>query len=190
MWRTLTSIFRPHSLQRTALDYLIGMRRLSYSSYSHTARSIKSTSYVSPNGKIHSQSSVSNCWQQQVISELDQPRKTFPRASFHGVLIVAIMFTAVNFTYVGDWSVFLDKFFQAKKSTQAAIIPKQELFSPAIDVGTRFIQYTLGHAGLSANQLNTLWSTLKAISALGNLIVVTFTAARGNVIEAYPQTGS
>jgi hypothetical protein len=81
--------------------------------------------------------------------------------------------------------------FQVNKSTQAAIIPKQELFTPGgIDVGARFFQLTLGHAGLSNSQLQTLWSTLKAISALGNLIVVTFTAARGNSIEACPHTGS
>ncbi|OCK76766.1 hypothetical protein K432DRAFT_305642 [Lepidopterella palustris CBS 459.81] len=95
-----------------------------------------------------------------VISELDQPRKKFPRASFYGILIVAVMFTAVNFIY-------------------AAIIPKHELFTPGgIDVGARFFQLTLGHAGLSKKQLQTLWPVLKSISALGNLIVVTFTAAR------------
>jgi hypothetical protein len=81
--------------------------------------------------------------------------------------------------------------FQVNKSTQAAIIPKKELFTPGgIDVGFRFFQLTLGRAGVTNSQLRTLWPTLKAISALGNLIVVTFTAARGNCIEAYPHTGS
>jgi hypothetical protein len=81
--------------------------------------------------------------------------------------------------------------FQVNKSTQALIIPKQELFKPGgIDVGARFFQLTLGHAGLTKSQLNTFWPTIRAFSSLGTLIVVTFTAARGNGIEAYPHTGS
>ncbi|KAH8649408.1 amino acid permease-domain-containing protein [Tricladium varicosporioides] len=95
-----------------------------------------------------------------VISELDQPRKTFPRASWYGVLTVAILYTAVNMIY-------------------AAIIPKKELFTPGgIDVGTRFFQLTLGRVVTSRTQLQTIFSILKAISAIGNIIVVTFTAAR------------
>lgn len=66
------------------------------------------------------------------------------------------------------------------KSTQAAIIPKEELFTAGgIDVGARLMQLTLGHAGLNNSQLQTLWCTFKSIAVLGNLIVTTFTAARG-----------
>jgi hypothetical protein len=64
---------------------------------------------------------------------------------------------------------------------QAALIPKLELFTPGgIDVGMRFMQLTLGRVVTSNSQLQTIWATLKAISAGGNLIVVTFTVARGN----------
>ncbi len=43
----------------------------------------------------------------------------------------------------------------------------------------RFMQLTLGHVVLSNRKLQTIWATLKAISAGGNLIVITFTVARG-----------
>lgn len=76
--------------------------------------------------------------------------------------------------------------FQVNKSKQAAVIPKHDLFTRGLDIGMRFFQLTLGRAGLSDRQLQTLWATLKAISALGNLIVTTFTAARGKAIEACP----
>jgi len=52
----------------------------------------------------------------------------------------------------------------------------------------RFIQLTLGHTGLNNYQLQTFWTTLKAITVLGNLIVTTFTAARGNSVGACPYT--
>ncbi len=53
----------------------------------------------------------------------------------------------------------------------------------------RFMQLTLGHVVTNQNQLKTIWATLKAISAGGNLIVTTFTVARGNKSEPYPYTG-
>jgi hypothetical protein len=47
------------------------------------------------------------------------------------------------------------------------------------------MQLTLGHVVISNRQLQTIWATLKAISAGGNLIVVTFTVARGNEIDVF-----
>jgi amino acid transporter len=41
-------------------------------------------------------------WQNQVISELKEPRKTFPRASCYGVLAVVIIYNAVMLSYVSD----------------------------------------------------------------------------------------
>jgi hypothetical protein len=43
-----------------------------------------------------------------------------------------------------------------------------------------FMTRTLGHVWTNPKHLATFVSVLKAISALGNIIVVTFTAARGN----------
>jgi hypothetical protein len=61
---------------------------------------------------------------------------------------------------------------------QAAIIPKEELFS-GIDVGARFFQLTIGNVIKNDNHTLRFYSGLKAVSAIGNIIVVTFTAARG-----------
>jgi hypothetical protein len=70
--------------------------------------------------------------------------------------------------------------FKANQGTKAAIIPKKELFTPGgIDVGARFFQLTLGHAITNPRHLQTFFSVIKAVSAMGNIIVVTFTAARG-----------
>jgi len=43
-----------------------------------------------------------------------------------------------------------------------------------------FMTNTLGRVWTNPEHLATFVSVLKAISALGNIIVVTFTAARGN----------
>lgn len=66
------------------------------------------------------------------------------------------------------------------ESQQAAIIPKKELFTAGgIDVGARFFQLTIGHAITNPHHLQTFFSMIKAISTMGNIIVITFTAARG-----------
>jgi hypothetical protein len=68
------------------------------------------------------------------------------------------------------------------ESQQAAIIPKKELFTAGgIDVGARFFQLTIGHAITNPDHLQTFFSIIKAISAMGNIIVITFTAARGTI---------
>jgi len=78
--------------------------------------------------------------------------------------------------------------FELTVQKQAAIIPKEELFTYGLDVGARFFQLTLGRAGVSNRQLQKIWPAFKAISALGNLIVTTFTAARGSGIRStFPQ---
>ncbi len=63
---------------------------------------------------------------------------------------------------------------------QAAVVPKHELFtSGGIDVGFRFFQLTLGKVVESRAQLQMIWCSFKATSAMGNIIVVTFVASRG-----------
>ena len=48
-----------------------------------------------------------------------------------------------------------------------------------IDVGARFFQLTNGNAIKNDNHTLRFYSGLKALSAIGNIIVATFTAARG-----------
>lgn len=64
--------------------------------------------------------------------------------------------------------------------SQAAIVPKDLLFQKGgVDVGTEFFARTLGNIVIDKGQRKTIFGVLKAISAFGNLIVITFTTARG-----------
>jgi hypothetical protein len=58
------------------------------------------------------------------------------------------------------------------------VVPKEELFK-GIDVGLRFFQLTIGNAIANDTTTRRFFSGLKSLSAAGNIIVVTFTAARG-----------
>ena len=75
--------------------------------------------------------------------------------------------------------------FNTNQSTQVLIIPKHQLLKPGIDVGKVYFQLTLGRAGVSKYHLETFWATIRAFSSFGTLIVVTFTAARGNTVDLY-----
>ncbi|KUJ09194.1 uncharacterized protein LY89DRAFT_598930 [Mollisia scopiformis] len=116
---------------------------------------------ILPYGAFHQINYVRFTTLHQVISELREPRKTFPRASFIGVLTIVIIYTTLNILF-------------------AAIIPKSELFKlpGGIDVGQRFFDLTLGHVVKNENHLITFYAIIKVISTGGNLIVVTFTTAR------------
>jgi hypothetical protein len=70
--------------------------------------------------------------------------------------------------------------------TFAAIIPKKQLFTPGgIDVGGTFFNLTLGHVITDPAHVNKFFCVLKAICAMGNIIVVTFTTARGKFQTQY-----
>lgn len=59
----------------------------------------------------------------------------------------------------------------------------KDLLNPSTDVGKKFFQLTIGHVLTNNRHLVTFYSTIKAFSAFGNLIVVTFTTARGKSIS-------
>ena len=95
-----------------------------------------------------------------MAAEVRNPRKVFPRASFAGVITVIVIYMGVNILY-------------------AAIIPKDQLFKDGgIDVLAVFMKLTIGHVTTNQAHLITFYSIIKAISAFGGLIVVTFTTAR------------
>jgi hypothetical protein len=59
------------------------------------------------------------------------------------------------------------------------VVPKHEQIAGA-DIGRRFFQISMAAiAGTSSRQADRAFAALKAISSLGNIIVVTFTASRG-----------
>jgi len=62
---------------------------------------------------------------------------------------------------------------------QAAIIPKDVLFEPNQDITLQFFNRTIGRAaGADPQRVQAACGALRALSALGNVIVFTFTAAR------------
>lgn len=87
-------------------------------------------------------------------------------------MVINILYVGANPSFSGPHRTWLT-------AIQAAVVPQQELFTQGVDIGFRFFQLTLGKVVRSQTQLQTIWSSLKATSALGNIIVVTFVAARG-----------
>ncbi len=64
-------------------------------------------------------------------------------------------------------------------TSQAAIIPKDILFEPNQDITLQFFNRTVGRvAGADPQRVQAACGALRALSALGNVIVFTFTAAR------------
>lgn len=66
-----------------------------------------------------------------------------------------------------------------KHPLQMTVVPREEQFAGR-DIGQRFFEISMNSvAGTSPDRAHRVFSGLKAVSALGNIIVVTFTAARG-----------
>jgi len=66
-----------------------------------------------------------------------------------------------------------------KHPLQMTVVPREEQFA-GTDIGQRFFEIAMNSvAGASPDRAHRVFSGLKAVSALGNIIVVTFTAARG-----------
>jgi hypothetical protein len=61
---------------------------------------------------------------------------------------------------------------------QAAIIPKEVLFQPDKDIALEFFMRTIGRASSDLSRVQAACGALRALSAIGNVIVFTFTAAR------------
>jgi hypothetical protein len=111
-----------------------------------------------------------------VLAEIDKPHKKFKWAAGLSVLFISLMFIAINIVYVSI--ICLIRRTSNSYCLQAAVIPKSELFS-GIDVGARFFQLTIGKAINNPSLSIRFFNGLKAVSGIGNIILVTFTAARG-----------
>ncbi|KAK3901884.1 amino acid permease-domain-containing protein [Staphylotrichum tortipilum] len=95
-----------------------------------------------------------------VLAEIRNPRKNFAWASGASVSLICVLFVVLNTLY-------------------AAIIPKEILFQPNQDITLHFFNRTIGHiASATPVRVQAASGGLRALSALGNVIVFTFTAAR------------
>ncbi|KAK2017262.1 high-affinity methionine permease [Colletotrichum eremochloae] len=96
-----------------------------------------------------------------VLGEISRPRKKFPIAMGTGVGVVVMLYLAVNICYL-------------------VVVPKQEQIDSI--VAQRFFQLTFGSLG-SADSTDhgtgfRIFNAFLAISSMGNIIVMTYTAAR------------
>jgi hypothetical protein len=64
------------------------------------------------------------------------------------------------------------------------VVPKADQLNPANNVALLFFQLTFGAISGDPNQPQRILSAFMAISSFGNIVVMTFTAARG-LLPAY-----
>ncbi|KAF2090393.1 amino acid transporter [Saccharata proteae CBS 121410] len=88
-----------------------------------------------------------------VLSEIDQPRKKFKRSLYISIFTVAVLYMLVNISYM-------------------IVVDKNNQIGPNDDVALQFFQQTFGDVA------PRVFAAFLAISGLGNIIVMTFTAAR------------
>ncbi|KAK4151991.1 amino acid permease-domain-containing protein [Chaetomidium leptoderma] len=94
-----------------------------------------------------------------VLAEIKDPRRNFAWTSSLGVGVVCTLFMTINILY-------------------AAIIPKEVLFEPGVDIALEFFFRTVGRIAPDPDRVRAACGALRALSAIGNVIVFTFTAAR------------
>ena len=98
-----------------------------------------------------------------VLAEVRSPRKSFPRYSVVAMIIAAVLFLAVNISYL----LVVDK---------NDILPQGPMDLPgSVDLATLFFDNLWSQSHESATRA---MSCIMAISIFGNLWVMTFTAAR------------
>jgi hypothetical protein len=59
------------------------------------------------------------------------------------------------------------------------VVPKEDQLDPRKNVALSFFQLTFGAISESSNQPQRILAAFMAISSFGNIVVMTFTAARG-----------
>ncbi|TDZ19080.1 High-affinity methionine permease [Colletotrichum orbiculare MAFF 240422] len=92
-----------------------------------------------------------------VLGEISRPRKKFPIAMGAGVGTVVILYLAVNICYM-------------------VVVPKDVQMEA--NVAQMFFELTFGKLGSDDKTGSRIFNALLAISSMGNIIVMTYTAAR------------
>ncbi|KAK4221989.1 high-affinity methionine permease [Podospora fimiseda] len=94
-----------------------------------------------------------------VLAEIKNPHRNFARTSGIGVSLLCVLYMVFVILY-------------------AAIIPKAQLFKPNLDIAEEFFKSTIGRGSSDISRVKSAGQALRAFSAIGNVIVFTFTAAR------------
>ncbi|KAF2685996.1 amino acid transporter [Lentithecium fluviatile CBS 122367] len=92
-----------------------------------------------------------------VLGEIGRPRKKFPRGTAIGVSIIIVLYILVNISYM-------------------IVVPKAE--QVAGNVALAFFQRTLGSVSADESLPRRILAAFMAVSSFGNIVVMTFTAAR------------
>ncbi|KAM5350606.1 hypothetical protein ACJ41O_007111 [Fusarium nematophilum] len=93
-----------------------------------------------------------------VMGEISRPRRKHPIAMILGVGTVILLYMAVNISYM-------------------VVVPKEQQWADGSNVAQQFFERTLG--SLSTNQTGVrIFHAFLAVSSMGNIIVMTYTAAR------------
>lgn len=116
--------------------------------------------------------------QRQVLGEIGRPRKTMPIGTSIGVGIVCTLYLLVNVAYVSTIK-GPNTVLYFLTPAQMVVVPKALQLDPKNNVALLFLQLTFGTLSKNDDQPQRILSAFMAISSFGNIVVMTFTAARG-----------
>ncbi|KKZ66724.1 hypothetical protein EMCG_07555 [[Emmonsia] crescens] len=94
-----------------------------------------------------------------VLGEISRPRRNFPISMITAVSIVGTLYMAVNIAYM-------------------AIVPKADQLNAQMNLAERFFELTFGTLNAGNNTGQRIFNAFLAISSFGNIVVMTYTAAR------------
>ncbi|KAJ4387446.1 hypothetical protein N0V93_008038 [Gnomoniopsis smithogilvyi] len=119
-----------------------------------------------------------------VLGEIRRPRKTFPRATVFGVVTACLLYVAVNISYMVlvPFTACLSESDNtiAANSTILNTSVAEQFFVLAYNDGAADASGTGCYLGTSAHSSKgyRMFAAFVAVSCLGNIIVMTYTAAR------------
>jgi amino acid transporter len=111
-----------------------------------------------------------------VLGEISRPRRNFPISMGAGVSLVVSLYLAVNICYVS--AVPHAELLQQNSNTkiQMVVVPKNDQIN--YNVAQRFFELTFSQINTGDNTGYRIFNAFLAISSFGNIVVMTYTAAR------------
>ena len=96
-----------------------------------------------------------------------------------GVAIVCVLYLLVNVAYVSGSHAHSIAIFPMLTSVKMVVVPKELQLNPSNNVALLFFKSTFGTLSKNDDLPERILSAFMAISSFGNIVVMTFTAARG-----------
>ncbi len=115
----------------------------------------------------------------KVLGEIGRPRKAMPFGTSVGVAIVCVLYLLVNVAYVSRSHALPVAVFPTLTSVKMVVVPKELQLDPSNNVALLFFKSTFGTLSKNDDLPERILSAFMAISSFGNIVVMTFTAARG-----------